>query len=90
MAGSRKPWARRGGRPADGKKDGLPITILGGEHVEVPLEPTAGKVIAALVVESGGLFTLDLSSFESNAAQDRFVADFAERLCRAKDQRRCT
>jgi DNA helicase HerA-like ATPase len=69
---------------ADGKREGLPITIIGGEHGDVPLESTAGKVIADLVVDAGSAFILDLSSFESNAAQDRFVADFAERLYRAK------
>lgn len=69
---------------ADGEKAGLPVTILGGEHGDVPLEPGAGKVIADLVVEQPGAYILDLSAFESNAAQDRFVADFAERLYRLK------
>lgn len=69
---------------ADGEKAGLPVTILGGEHGDVPLEPGAGKVIADLVVEQPGAYILDLSAFESNAAQDRFVTDFAERLYRLK------
>ena len=74
---------------ADGQRGGLPITILGGEHGDVPLEATAGRLIAELVAEQGTSFVLDLSSFESNAAQDRFVTDFAERLYRvkAKDKR---
>lgn len=68
----------------DGEKAGLPVTILGGEHGDVPLDPHAGKVIADLVVEQPGAYILDLSAFESNAAQDRFVTDFAERLYRLK------
>lgn len=73
---------------ADGQGDGLPITIVGGEHGDVPLEPTAGKVIADVCVESPGSMIVDLSAFESNAAQDRFVTDFAERLYRAKGSQR--
>lgn len=73
---------------ADGEKAGLPVTILGGEHGDVPLDPHAGKVIAELVVEQPGAYILDLSSFESNAAQDRFVTDFAERLYRLKASKR--
>ena len=69
---------------ADGEKPGLPVTILGGEHGDVPLDPHAGKVIADLVVEQPGAYILDLSAFESNAAQDRFVTDFAERIYRLK------
>lgn len=69
---------------ADGEKVGLPVTILGGEHGDVPLDPHAGKVIADLVVEQPGAYILDLSSFESNKAQDTFVTAFAERLYRLK------
>lgn len=69
---------------ADGTKPGLPVVILGGEHRDVPLESTAGSVIAEVVVEHPGAYILDLSSFESNASQDRFVADFLERLYRLK------
>lgn len=73
---------------ADGEKPGLPVTILGGDHGDVPLEPAAGKIIAELVVEQPGAYILDLSAFESNAAQDRFVTAFAERLYRLKAQHR--
>lgn len=70
---------------ADGKRAGLPVIILGGSHGDVPLESTAGKVIADLVVDHPGAYVLDLSAFESNAAQDRFATDFMERLYRAKN-----
>ena len=73
---------------ADGKRSGLPVIIAGGEHGDVPLQPTTGRVIADLVVDDPRPLILDLSDFESNAAQDRFVADFAEHLYRRKSQRR--
>ncbi len=69
---------------ADGKAPGLPVTILGGEHGDVPLEPTGGKIVADLVVDAPSWYVVDLSGFDSNAAQDRFATDFAERLYRRK------
>jgi hypothetical protein len=69
---------------ADGKRAGLEVIVLGGEHGDVPLERTAGKVIADLVVDHPGAYVLDLSDFDSQAAQDQFAADFAERLYRHK------
>jgi hypothetical protein len=71
---------------ADGKQEGLPVVIIGGSHGDVPLEPTAGKVIADLVVDHPGYYVIDLSQTESDAAQDRFAADFAVRLYRYKEQ----
>lgn len=68
---------------ADGGK-GLPIPILGGEHGDVPLEPTAGAVIADVVVDSGQSLLLDLSDLPSKAAHAQFVTAFAERLFRRK------
>lgn len=73
---------------ADGKTEGLPVTIIGGSHGDVPLEPTAGKLIAELVVDNPGFYVIDLSATASNAEQDRFAADFAERLYRYKEQHR--
>ena len=69
---------------ADGERPGLDIIVMGGEHGDVPLEPTAGELVAAFVVESSRSVALDLSHFESNAAQDRFVTSFAEKLFRLK------
>lgn len=73
---------------ADGAKPGLPVVILGGEHRDVPLEATAGAVIADLVVDHPGAYVVDLSGFTSKAAEQRFAADFLERLYRAKTTRR--
>lgn len=68
---------------ADGKP-GLPVVIIGGKHGDIPLEPTGGKLIADLIVDNPGFYILDLSLFDSNANQDRFATDFAERLYRRK------
>jgi uncharacterized protein len=68
----------------DGKSDGLEIPILGGQHGDVPLEPTAGAVLADVVVDSGSPLLLDLSDFVSKEQIRRFVTDFAERLYRRK------
>lgn len=72
---------------ADGKSEGLPITILGGEHGDIPLESTAGEVVADLVVDTGQSFVLDLSMFNTKAEQVRFCTAFGERLYRAKSAR---
>lgn len=71
---------------ADGKAPGYPVIIIGGPHGDVPLEPTAGRVIADLVVEHPGHYVIDLSLTNSNAEQDRFAADFAEQLYRRKSR----
>jgi hypothetical protein len=75
-------WGIRYG--ADGKGAGLPVPILGGQHGDVPLEPTAGALIADVLVDSGESLLLDLSDFPSKAAIARFAVDFAERLYRRK------
>lgn len=66
---------------ADGKGVGYPVTILGGDHGDVPLEEAAGKVIAALLADEAPQLVIDLSLF-SKSAMRRFVADFAEELYR--------
>lgn len=66
-----------------GKKAGLPFTILGGEYGDLPLEASAGKVIAKLVAEAPRAIVLDVSGF-SQGEKTRFVADFAEELYRLK------
>jgi hypothetical protein len=65
---------------ANGKSAGFPVIVIGGDHGDVPLEPTAGKVIADLVVDHPGWYIVDMSAFESDAAHDRFAMEFGERL----------
>lgn len=72
---------------ADGKP-GLSVIIIGGKHGDIPLEPTAGKLTADLIVDNPGFYVLDMSLFDSNANQDRFATDFAERLYRRKQSER--
>jgi len=67
---------------ADGKKPGLPIIILGGEHGDVPLEATGGSLVAELVAEEHVSLVLDLSGLRTKGDQRRFITDFAETLYR--------
>src|SRR5947209_1734099 len=52
-------WGLRSNVGGDGP--GLSIYVLGGPHGDVPLEASAGRLIADLVVDSGHSFVLDLS-----------------------------
>lgn len=64
---------------ADGKREGYPVVIFGGAHANVPLEPTAGQVVADFVVAERVPVVLDLSAMGENEMR-RFVAAFAKRL----------
>jgi hypothetical protein len=66
----------------DGTGPGLPIPIFGGLHGDLPLLPEAGAVIAELIFEQNLTCILDVSEFDSKAAQMRFLTDFANRLFR--------
>lgn len=68
---------------SDGKGAGLPVTILGGEHGDVPLEPTSGEIVAKLVVEARVCLVLDLSPFRKSEVA-KFMTDFLENLYRLK------
>jgi hypothetical protein len=64
---------------ADGKKPGLPIPVLGGEHGDLPLAATAGAVVARFIIDNSVSAVLDVSGFRKSERK-RFVADFAEDL----------
>lgn len=64
---------------ADGKSDGLPFVIFGGDHGDVPLEETAGHLLADVLVDERVPAVLDLSALSKSASR-RFMADFLERL----------
>lgn len=68
----------------DGKGPGLPIVVFGGRHGDVPLEPTAGALLADLVLAERLTCVLDVSEF-SKADARRFLLAFAERLYRQAD-----
>lgn len=70
---------------ADGKREGFPVVIFGGEHGDVPVADDKGKELAALIAERNLPCIVDLSEF-SNAGRNRFVADFAYQLYRKNRQ----
>lgn len=64
---------------ADGKGEGLPVVIFGGDHADVPLSENAGEVVADTLVAGRFPAILDVSGL-SKTAMRRFMADFFERL----------
>jgi uncharacterized protein len=76
-------WSLRAG--ADGKpKGGYPVVVFGGMHGDLPLEDTAGRLLAQTAVESGQSMVLDVSGLDSNGAMQRFVYEFLEELYKLK------
>lgn len=67
---------------SDGKKPGLSVPVFGGLHGDVPLEPTAGRLMAALVAGHRLTCVLDVSEFDTREQMFRFLHDFAEGLLR--------
>lgn len=70
-------WGLRVGK--DGKGDGLPIVVFGGEHADIPLDPLKSKQIAKAIVETNISAVLDLSDL-SKAQTRRIVAEFLDEL----------
>lgn len=66
---------------ADGSGAGLPFYIFGGDHGDLPLEPTAGELLADLIVDDRIPAVLDLSHMSKTQART-FATTFAERLYR--------
>ncbi|MCA1659944.1 MAG: DUF87 domain-containing protein, partial [Verrucomicrobiaceae bacterium] len=72
---------------ADGKRAGLPVLFFGAAgrkrknkpEPDVPLEDSAGKMIADLIVDERVSAILDMSGF-SDAAKIRFLIDFGTQL----------
>lgn len=64
---------------ADGTKAGLPFTVLGGEHADVPITGTSGETIAELAVAEHLPMVIDLSLMRK-AEQRRFMLAFVETL----------
>lgn len=71
---------------ADGSADGIPVALFGGEHADAPLERTAGKLMADLVVDEGLSMILSLKHFGSRTAERQFAMDFLERLYRRNSE----
>lgn len=67
---------------ADGKRPGLPFTILGGPHQHAGLAPKSGKLLAELIGAGKlPLAILDMADFKMGQHQ-AFFSDFAEALMR--------
>jgi hypothetical protein len=64
---------------ADGTGPGLPVTILGGDHADLPLTPESGALVAQLIIAERIPVILDLSAM-SKTQQRRFVMDLFEWL----------
>lgn len=64
---------------ADGKSEGLPIAVLGGDHGDLPLTEDMGESVAHILTGSAVSLVIDLSHFRK-AAQGRFMTAFAEAL----------
>jgi len=66
---------------ADGRGPGFPIPILGGEHGDVPLNPSSGVLVADLVVDERVSLVLDVSEMDPPEML-WCMTDFCERLFR--------
>lgn len=64
---------------ADGKSAGYPVVIFGGEHADVPLEESAGTLIADVLIDQRFPAVLDLSLLTKSAMR-RFMTAFLTRL----------
>lgn len=73
---------------ADGKREGYKVIVIGGEHGDVPLEDTAGKIIADLVVDHPGYYVIDFSKFEHDSEIQRFATEFGKRFYFRKEEKR--
>ena len=73
-----KWWSLR--LAADGKTPALPLPVFGGLHGDVPIEPTAGNLMADVIVDRGISAVVDVSQFESDAQKARFMTDFGNRF----------
>jgi hypothetical protein len=66
---------------ADGKSDGFPVHVIGGEHADVPLEDSAGEIVAEAIIENRFSAIIDLNMLRK-AQLRRFVTPFLETLYR--------
>lgn len=69
----------------DGKSEGFPVTIFGGDHADVPIEGNAGEIVAEALVASRASAVLDLTSM-SKGKRTVFAATFLEVLFRRNRQ----
>lgn len=68
---------------ADGKGKGFDVPVFGGLRGDLPLEATAGHLVADVVVDTGRSIILDVSQF-SLGERKRFATAFGEQLWKRK------
>jgi hypothetical protein len=64
---------------ADGKSEGQPFYVFGGEHADVPLEPETGEIMARFAIERRVPMVLDLNLM-AKGKQLHFMAAYAAAL----------
>jgi hypothetical protein len=74
-------WGLRASQ--DGKRGGLPILVIGGQHGDLPLSAAAGGALARLIVERRLSVVIDASELGTGELF-QFARDFAEALFAAK------
>lgn len=74
-------WGLRSSQ--DGDAEGLPVFLFGGNHGDLPIEETAGAVLADTVVETG-ISAIFCTRALTETGKRRFVADFCTRLYERK------
>ncbi|HWO88151.1 MAG TPA: hypothetical protein VNL98_03255 [Gemmatimonadales bacterium] len=73
-------WGLKAG--ADGRREGgKEVYVFGGRHADLPLEPTAGELMADVLVDHRINAVMVLREF-SNREKAQFAAAFADRLYR--------
>jgi len=68
---------------ADGKGGGFDIPVFGGLRGDLPLQATAGQLVADVAVETGRSLIIDVSQF-SLSDRKRFATAFGEQLWKRK------
>lgn len=68
---------------ADGKRQAFDVPVFGGLRGDLPLEATAGELVADVAVDTGRSLIVDLSQFSLHDRK-RFATSFGERLWRRK------
>ena len=67
----------------DGRGAGFPVVMFGGDHSDVPLNETAGRVIGQAVASTHQSWVIDTSALKSKAAERRFMLDFLDSIFEA-------
>lgn len=66
---------------ADGKSEGFPVVIFGGDHADVPLDEHSGTRLAEIIAAGSFSCVID-TSLMTVGARTRFFTQFAEALFR--------